>query len=245
MQKLAEDNNGKCLSEEYKNDEEANLQWQCIEGHVWKAPYRHIRNGYWCPVCLDLKEKNRLLKNAQKIAKKNSGKLLSKKYVSSKTKLKWQCENGHIFYSSYNQIQQGRWCPHCFGKLEQKFREVIEEYFGVKFPKKRPKWLINDDNNRLELDGYNKKLGIAFEYQGQQHFKKMYYDNEKKFIKRQNHDKIKKEACKKQGIMLLCPTYELEEDEYEGFIKRNLNCSDKEKKCLKFACLVQEPQVKK
>jgi len=222
MQKLAEENNGKCLSEEYKNDEEANLQWQCSEGHVWEAPYRHIRNGYWCPICLDLKEKKEFLKNAQKIAQKNNGKLLSKKYIGSKVKLKWQCEKNHIFYTSYNSIQQGRWCPHCFSKSEQKFRETIEELLNVEFPRKRPQWLLNENDNRLELDGYSEDLGIAFEYQGYQHFEKMYYDRKETFEKRQKHDKIKKEACKKKGIILLCPTYELDESEYEDFIRENV-----------------------
>ena len=35
----------------------------------------------------------------------------------------------------------------------------------------KPKWLTNSRNNRMELDGYCKKMKIAFEYQGEQHFK--------------------------------------------------------------------------
>lgn len=39
----------------------------------------------------------------------------------------------------------------------------MQIYFDVTFKKCKPKWL-----ERLELDGYNEELKLAFEYDGQQ-----------------------------------------------------------------------------
>jgi hypothetical protein len=101
---------------------------------------------------------------------------------------------------------------------------VTEEVFNVKFLKKRPKWLINDKGNRMELDGYNEDLRIAFEYQGRQHFEIVshFKDTKKDFAKRQKHDKIKKEICLEKNILLLCPTYELDEKDYRYFIYESM-----------------------
>ncbi len=51
MQKLAELNNGKCLSTEYKGRSQK-LRWQCSEGHEWEAVPNNIKHlGNWCPYC--------------------------------------------------------------------------------------------------------------------------------------------------------------------------------------------------
>jgi len=45
----------------------------------------------------------------------------------------------------------------------------------------------------MELDGYNKKLGIAFEYQGKHH--------KKTYIRKR--DLLKKNLCESRGIQLI------------------------------------------
>lgn len=51
-------------------------------------------------------------------------------------------------------------------KSEEATREIFEDIFDAKFPTSRPEWL-----GGLELDGYNEKLGVGFEFQGPQHTK--------------------------------------------------------------------------
>jgi len=153
---------------------------------------------------------------------------LSEEYITSQTKYKWKCKIcDEIWVASFNNIQKGSGCPYCSSfKSENEFREVIEKYFNAKFPKVRPRWLKNPQTNYcLELDGYNEELKIAFEYQGEQHFKVVgnnYFGDKEELVKRQKYDLIKKELCKEKNIILLCPTYELDKSEYKQFIKYHI-----------------------
>ena len=222
MQKLAQERDGKFLSKKYINAN-TKLEWQCSEGHVWNATPSNIQQGKWCPYCVG---RYQTIQDMQKLAKKKKGKCLSGKYIDAHTKLRWQCEKGHIWKATPSQIKNcNLWCPYCRTKSEQKFRESIEKILCAKFPRKYPKWLVNENGNRLELDGYNRILKIAFEYQGYQHFFTLhnnFFGGEKALTKRQKHDRIKKEMCEKRGIILLCPTYEMDESQYEDFIKKEI-----------------------
>ena len=51
------------------------------------------------------------------IAKERGGRCLSKTYVNVDTKLKWQCEKGHVWEAIPDCIKnRGQWCPYCSGK---------------------------------------------------------------------------------------------------------------------------------
>ena len=53
----------------------------------------------------------------QQIAKNRGGKCLSTKYDKSSTKYKWQCNKGHIWKNSFNNIKtKGHWCRVCATK---------------------------------------------------------------------------------------------------------------------------------
>lgn len=50
----------------------------------------------------------------QELAELRGGKCLSKVYVNNRTKLKWQCKEGHIWEAASDHIKsQGCWCPRC------------------------------------------------------------------------------------------------------------------------------------
>jgi hypothetical protein len=226
---LAKQNNGSCLYKEnlddsYKIKLTEKMKWECSNKHIWFCEFRNVLNGFWCKKCFNNGRKLSL-KNMQELAKNQHGKCLSKEYINAKTRLKWECSEGHVFLQTPTKVKNNKiWCPYCKNKSEQRFREIIEEILHTKFPKKKPKWLVNENRNRLELDGYNEDLKIAFEYQGIQHFQKVSYfgDTEKKFEKRQKHDEIKRELCKSKNILLICPTYDLKEDDYKEFILKNI-----------------------
>jgi hypothetical protein len=48
---IAKNRRGKLISKRYKNAQ-ANLIWECVKGHRWKASLSNVKNkGSWCPEC--------------------------------------------------------------------------------------------------------------------------------------------------------------------------------------------------
>ena len=64
------------------------------------------------------------LRNLQNLASKNGGLCLSTKYVSAKTKLLWQCAQGHTWETAPSNINQGHWCPKCAGNKKLTISEM-------------------------------------------------------------------------------------------------------------------------
>ena len=118
--KTAEERGGKCLSTEYKN-KKTKMRWQCKEGHEWETACHNIRNGNrWCKKCAYKQNgiNSRLpIQDCHTTAEERGGKCLSTEYISSKTKMKWQCEEGHKWESSYGHIRNSNgWCPTCYNE---------------------------------------------------------------------------------------------------------------------------------
>lgn len=135
------------------------------------------------------------------LAEERGGKCLSEEYVSQTRKLKWQCSDGHTWEAVPNSIKQGSWCPYCnINYGEEIVRKYFETIFDDEFYRVKPNWL-----NGLELDGYSEKLKIAFEHQGIQHYKHVerFHKNNSDFRKQQNRDKIKRELCIQNGVILI------------------------------------------
>lgn len=200
INKILTQNGGFLISDlsEYKNAR-TKLKWQCKNGHEFEASWNKVQQGRWCPFCAG---RHLGIKDANEIANSRGGRCLSKSYVKSIDKLLWECELGHQWKASFNAVKNsGSWCPYCSTSVgENMCRQILEKAFNTKFPKIRPSWLLAD-GFRLELDGYNEKLGLAFEYQGAQHFGKSYKNqNIQKVIR---NDKIKLEKCSDMGVNLI------------------------------------------
>lgn len=91
-------------------------------------------------------------------------------------------------------------------KTEERVRAILEDYFDDYFPTARPNFLRNPKTNRnLELDGYNARLNLAFEYQGKQHrvFPNYFHKTEKEFKDQKSRDKYKRIRLYDLGIKLL------------------------------------------
>lgn len=211
MNELAAKNGGKCLSNEYINSQ-TKLRWECKEGHIFEASPSHIKiSKSWCPVCCYkiVSEKGKYsMEEIRGLATKKGGECLSKSYNAG-DKILWRCKEGHEWEASPHGVKNsGTWCPSCIEYVNESLtRALFEKIFDVKFMKCRPKWLIGSSGHVLELDGYNKDLGIAFEYHGEQHFKVDNYfhrTNIKTDInKRRTDDDIKRKLCDKKEIKLI------------------------------------------
>ncbi len=150
MHELAKQNKGKCLSKRYV-DIKTKLKWQCSEGHVWESTT--VYRGTWCRKCSSKQTGYFSINDMQAVAKKLGGKCLSKEYVNAKTKMKWQCKEGHKWETTYDTVKQGAWCLICrraeSGKRRQiglqPFKKIAKEkggellsekYLGVTTPHK-------------------------------------------------------------------------------------------------------------
>ena len=111
-------------------------------------------------------------------------------------------------------------------KYETRCREIFEDIFKTDFPKVRPNFIVNDKTGKkLELDGYNDKLKLAFEYQGQQHynFSPYFHKSQEDFANQVYRDKLKKELCEKNNITLIEIPYNIEYRDLEDYIKMKLH----------------------
>ena len=155
------------------------------------------------------------------IASQRGGKCLSKKYVGFKRKLKWACNEKHLWETTPELVFRGHWCIYCKKwRSENVCRMYFEYIFGVKFNSAKPVWLKNPSTGgRLELDGYNDELGIAFEYQGLQHFQDTgKFNINLSLSKRILYDNLKLQLCEKNNVKLIVIPFTINYDKMADYI---------------------------
>jgi len=106
-------------------------------------------------------------------------------------------------------------------------RNYLEKTFGKPFSKARPQFLNNPVTGgtyNLELDGYNSELALAFEYQGQQHYKYVpyFHRNKEAFQNQQYRDYMKRVMCRDNGIKLIEVPYDVKHTDIEQYMKKEL-----------------------
>ncbi len=137
---LAKERGGKLISETYLGVSKP-LEWECGEGHRWKAKPARIRLGNWCPQCYNNRRGNTLklgIEFFQELASEMGGKLLSKEYISTHTPLLWECSKGHQWKAAPNAIKYKHWCKKCKDKQKginsrldiEVFRNIAKENGG-------------------------------------------------------------------------------------------------------------------
>lgn len=202
----AEAKGGECLSAEYENNS-SKLRWRCSKAHEWEATWWCVRGtNSWCPECslgrLDLEE-------CKKWAEINGGECLAATYQNSREKLSWKCRQGHTFEMDLDHVRHRKqWCPYCStGRSEKMTRSIFKELLQDEFPKKKPSWLQG-----LELDGFCEEKKLAFEYQGEQHYRfvRIWHRTEEGFKNLQQRDQRKYETCVKQGVALILVPYKFD-----------------------------------
>jgi len=225
---LAKSRGGQCLSTEYKNNQEK-LIWECKRKHIWHGNFANASGGKWCIKCYKIenseKHEKNMLEIIKNIAKERGGELLSEHYKNQNTPLDFRCANGHTWTATSNHLSHFVWCPECgIGKGEKLFRNIMEHITNEKFIKVRPDWLRGNSGRKLEIDGYSENLGLAFEYQGQQHFCIVgwFQGTQKSLEKTQENDKIKKDTIEKRGIKIIFPTDRIKYNKLLDFAVKEL-----------------------
>ena len=119
-------------------------------------------------------------------------------------------------YSSSSKVSKG----------EAECRYVLETIFNQKFPKRRPKFMFNrETGSSMEIDMYNKELGIACEYNGRQHYQfipHFHRGGRSEFEAQQRRDQQKRDACRKLGIFFIEVPYDIKIPDIRNFIVKKL-----------------------
>ena len=214
--------------EPYKN---AKTNWKCkclVCGSIVTPKYATIQSkGAGCRPCRNKKltkinkERGLKIQDVLDAVYQRGGKLLSTEYKNIDSTLEFECSKGHRFENTFSKIRlRNQWCPTCNkgSKSEEICRTTFEQLFNQPFPKFRPKWLLNNRGNRMEIDGFCKDLKIGFEYQGRQHFDFALYGSNTK--KRKSDDRVKAQLCKEHGIHLFIITYKMKYSDFPKYIAR-------------------------
>jgi hypothetical protein len=191
---------GKFISCDYKN-QHSRVLIECEYGHRWSPTCNNLLSKKsWCRECYGTSRRN--IDEMIQIGIHRGGTCLSKMYINDSTKLEWRCSEGHIFWSTPNNIKHGKWCPQCStGIYERICRLYFERIFNIPFVKVRPDWLKNPKTNQnLEIDGYNEELKLGFEHHGKQHYTEVSYFHNNQIWE---NDSLKREILKKNGIRLI------------------------------------------
>ncbi len=223
---------GELLSEYINNH--TRVRVKCGEGHIWEPrPYDLKHSTAWCPECFEHEvnqKRSQKVKKLRKTVEMRGGTVRWARHVGGRMRAELECENGHIWETlMYNILEKGSWCSECQSwRAERVCRNIFKAIFNDRFPKLWPEWLINDRGNRMELDGYNEDLKLAFEYQGRQHyqFEGFFNTDMSDLENRMENDKMKREMCVKNGVKLIevpftvkfeqMPNYIIKQCEKEG-----------------------------
>ena len=219
------------LSTKYKNCMTP-LDYRCPSGHLGKITFNSFSRCQGCAKCACIKKADRLRKSFDDVKQaftKRGYTFLSTKYINNKTPLEYSCQEGHLGKIRLDGFLRGKGCAKCSQSRSEKLtREIFEKIMLTKFPTIRPDFLKNPKTEcNLELDGYNENLKLAFEYNGEQHykFKKHFHRTEEDFKIQREHDEFKYKKCVELGITLISIPYTFDcyyPEKLENFIKDEL-----------------------
>lgn len=192
------------------------LNYLCECGEKFKRKACHMfKKGSWgvCRKCYKKKSSKRQVftqsEYDQRLREKRPGIKRIGKYVDSQTNIQHKCFCGNTdwFPRPNNLLTSYDSCGCAKGtKSEKLIRQIFEHLLQRKFPSIKPDFLVNPKtNNRLELDGYNRELALAFEHNGSQHYSKntRFHKSAKQLDEQKYRDRTKKRLCKKNNIVLI------------------------------------------
>ena len=222
MHHLAVSKGGKCLSSNYVNTN-THLLWECSCGTKWRATPANVKKGKWCPLCgakAAWDKRGRLsITDMHNLAKENFLVFLDSTCKGSRHKHVWKCKNGHQFESTPSSVKTGKGCPYCHRYIrEEQCRFLFETFTGLSFPRRKV--------GGYELDGFCSSINLAFEHQGEQHYRKTNWHKTLSDFRNQiSRDKSKARYCEENGITLVVVpfTESSNKDRLQSYIEDTLS----------------------
>jgi very-short-patch-repair endonuclease len=212
------------ISTSYKNARTP-LEMLCPKNHICKPTWDKFKNqNRRCGNCAgNVKYTTSYVKDyieGQKYI------MISDEYTGSKNRIKIKCPDNHetsVFFDNFkNKKYRCNKCHKDLYKHEKECRSILEKITNKKFPSVRPNFLKNPITNcNLELDGYCEELKLAFEYDGEQHYKDNCWLTKEERACLNENDVLKDKICKIHGIILIRIPY-FEKHNKELFILNQL-----------------------
>lgn len=221
------------ISKYYGNEKP--IKCRCKKcGNEWTTlPKALITNGAGCPICGKLKavkaETKTKAQFIKDLAKVNSHIEVLGDYVNTHTKIKCRCKIDDTIWYAYpaNLLNNSAGCPCCNISLSERMLLNILKGLKINFI---PQYTIKDCKHisNLKFDAFDIDNNIAFEYNGEQHYRPVDFAGKgeewarQEFEKTSNRDKAKTEFCKNNNIpMIIIPYWEREN--MESYIINKLN----------------------
>ena len=218
---------------EYRNTQQ-NIEWRCKKcGKIWVSRVANLLNGNThCADCSKIKNRNRMLLPNEEFTMRLASILPTVTAIDCfdgyYVKIRCMCKiHNEEFLSTPHSLLSGKCgCSSCCESHgERKMRLILNSY-GL--------WIIQQysfddckDISKLKFDAYSEKYKIAFEYNGEQHYRvvdfsgKNYDRAKRQYDRIVRRDKIKRNYCANKGIRLIeIPYWEF--DNMESYIKSKL-----------------------
>ena len=149
------------------------------------------------------------LSKSRALARKYGGWCPATIYVNNHTKIPFICRKLHKFMATYQNVQQGKWCPRC---RDSKAERAMNEYLtklGIGFePQQKFDTLRGTKGRLLPCDFYLFVYNSIVEMNGKQHEMSVeIYGGEPRFIIQLKTDEIKYLWCVEHNKSLLCIRY--------------------------------------
>ena len=213
----------KLLDDKYENAH-VKLNIQCDKGHIYKASFGKFKYTHRrCPICNNPSLKFEVVKD---YIESFGHKLLSEEYVNSYTKLKIECEKGHVYEMTWDNFKQGSRCGMCTSSKGEKEIEKILNKYDIKFTSE---YRFDDCvfYNCLPFDFYLNDYNVCIEYDGQEHHEIVkFWGGLDKFIDRKIRDTVKTIYCQNNNIKLIRIPY-WDFNNIEEILKKELILNNK------------------
>lgn len=191
---------GFVLIEEYKGSNEK-VKVICDKGHeIYTYPSR-FRKGRGCIRCkgmcpIQAKEEFMEVMNKE-------GYELVSKYKYSTWDIMLRCPKGHEFTTLPMLFKKGDRCPYCNNRSygESLVRDLLDKYNVKYFREKSYSDLKGLGGHALRFDFYIPCINTLIEVQGEEHYEE--YTIEYFEGNTLEHDKLKRDYCKKNNITLI------------------------------------------
>lgn len=200
-----------CVLDTYINSK-TKVKCLCLnDGHVWYMSPDDLLHGHGCSVCHGGVPDN-MDSFLSKLHKKTHDITVSGQYVNSQTKLQCKCNKcGHEWMSKPNSLLNGCGCPKCKASHgERRISKYLDDHHIAYISQHK-----FDDCRYIRpllFDFYLPQYNTVIEYQGEQHFHKLWYDYihhyddtiaTNHYELAQLRDEIKRKFCESNNIQLI------------------------------------------